>query len=132
MLFFFPDSFTVKNGGPLILYTCFFYSVESNQVVSSNRFIFFCVFVIQNVTKSFKQKFVLILCLIILENGTKPYRGPYSAYSVIASFSTTNIIFCFVFLSFRRMEPGFLSKNMFLFFMCLSTIEPVVKEEICI
>ena len=90
----------------------------------------FCVFVIQNVTKSFKQYFVLILCLtIILENGTKLYKSPYS---VMTSFSTTNIIFCFVFLSFQRMEPGFSSKNMFFFFVLLSTMEPAVKEEMYI
>ena len=34
-------SFTVRNRGPLMLHTCFFYSVEWNQVVSSSRFIFF-------------------------------------------------------------------------------------------
>ena len=55
----------------------------------------------------------------------------------MASFSTTNIIFCFVLLSFKRMEPGFSSNNMFFFFMLLSTMEPeepAVKEEmyICI
>ena len=41
--FVFFLSFTVRNRVPLILHTCFFYSVEWNQVVSSSRFIFFCV-----------------------------------------------------------------------------------------
>ena len=68
---------------------------------------------------------------MILENGTKLYKG---SYSVMASFSTTNIIFCFVFLCFQRMEPDFSSNNMFFFFMLLSTMEAAVKEEmyICI
>ena len=49
-------------------------------------------------------------------------------------FSTTNIIFCFVLLSFKRMQPGFTSNSMFFLFMFFSTMEPAVKEEmdICI
>ena len=37
----FPDSFTVRSGGPLLLHTWFFHSLEWNQFVSSSRFIFF-------------------------------------------------------------------------------------------
>ena len=49
-------------------------------------------------------------------------------------FSTTNIIFYFVLLSFKRMQPGFTSNSMFFLFMFFSTMEPAVKEEmdICI
>ena len=77
------------------------------------------------------QVFQAIICClaIILENGTKLYNGAYSI-----SFSTTNIILCFVFLSVKRMEPGFSSNSMFFILILLSIIEPAVKEEmyICI
>ena len=124
--FVFFLSFTVRNRVPLILHTCFFYSVEWNQVVSSSRFIFF-VFLSFKLLTSLSSNNLFLFFVLPSFHKMKPSfcKGPYS---FMASFSTTNIIFCFVFLSFKTMEPGF-SSNMCICFMLLSTMEPVVKEE---
>ena len=105
--------FYCQKWGSILLHTCFFHSVEWNQILWSSKFILF-MFLSFRVLSSFSSSNLFLFSVIILKNGARFHK---SSYSFMPSFSTANIISCFVFLSVKRMEPGTSSDNMFFFFM---------------
>ena len=131
LLCFFLDGFTVRNGGSLILHTCFYCSVEWYIVVSSSRFIFLVFLSFKMLPSLSSSNLFLLFILSFLKmepSFTRIHIVLWQVFQQLISFSVLYFFF------FEKNGTRFFKQSHVLLSMHLSAMESAAKEEmyICI